>query len=158
MDERIEKLKNIQTGLLIDVVKNHKKHGYPLELREAAIEILKGRGITSEELKLSGNLYNLQYEEAMTEYRKFNINSTLGFILYILAVLTAFGRSGISIIIYLAAMLFIGLAFNNSKRIAQITKDDLPDYYIVLLPSFFFYFIMFFITRKQVKERIDLMT
>ncbi|AQX85246.1 hypothetical protein I6H88_20620 [Elizabethkingia bruuniana] len=94
----------------------------------------------------------------MTEYRKFNINSTLGFILYILAVLTAFGRSGISIIIYLAAMLFIGLAFNNSKRIAQITKDDLPDYYIVLLPSFFFYFIMFFITRKQVKERIDLMT
>ena len=78
MDERIEKLKNMQTGLLIDVVKNHKKlMDIPLELREAAIETLKDRGITSEELELSGNLYNLQYEEAMTEYRKFNINSTL---------------------------------------------------------------------------------
>lgn len=40
MDNRIEKLKSMQTNLLIDVVKNYKQHGYPIELRNEALQIL----------------------------------------------------------------------------------------------------------------------
>lgn len=58
MDERIEKLKDLKTQNLIEVVKNYKKYNYTNEIRDQAIRILEERGISQEELKLSGNLTN----------------------------------------------------------------------------------------------------
>ena len=86
MDNRIEKLKSMQTNLLIDVVKNYKQHGYPVELRNEALQILDERGIKIDQLELTGKLKNVVYDEAMAEYQKYTIFSTIALILNILTI------------------------------------------------------------------------
>lgn len=156
MYERIEKLKNMQTSNLIDVAKNYKKYNYPIDIRDCALEILENRGVKQESLVLSGRLVNNTYEEAIREYQKYNTNSIIGLVLFILFPIIATSSPIFGLIIYLAALLFIALSFSNSKKIAKLVNDDKIDYSVIyLLMSFFLYFIIFFVTRHQIKERID---
>ena len=159
MDERIEKLNNLQTNTLIDVVKNYKKYNYTIEIKEAALKILEERGIKQETLKLSGNLTNNSYNEAIAEYQKYNTNSIIGLLLFILSFILFNTNNLLGIIIYLIALIFIGFSFSNMKKISKILKDEKMDYSpLLLFLSLFLYFVVYFVNRKQIKERINLKT
>ncbi len=159
MDERIEKLKDLKTETLISVVKNYKKYNYTLEIRDVALNILEQRGIKQESLKLSGNFSNATFDEAIIEYQKYNTNSIIGLIFFILSSI-AFGLNGFfGIFIYLIALIFIGLSFSNKRKILKLIDDDRIDYSVLLFfLSFFAYFMIFFIDRKQLKDKINLKT
>lgn len=155
MDDRIEKLQNMQTTALIDVVKNYKKYNYPIEIKDAAIQILNSRGIKQESLKLSGNLNNIKYDEATLEYQKYNINSIVGLVFYILSIFVWSSNFIVGLAFSLASLLFVGISFTNTKKISKLIDDDKIDYSIIyVLISMIFYFVLFFITRHQIKEAI----
>lgn len=159
MDQRIEKLKNLQTATLIDVVKNYKKYNYTLEIRDEALKILENRGVKQDTLKFSGNLTNNVYDEAISKYQKYNTNSIIGLILFILSYVLFNVNSFFGLIIYLIALIFIGLSFSNMKKISKLLNDEKIDYSILLFfLSLFVYFIIFFVNRKQLKEKIQLNT
>lgn len=155
MDDRIEKLQNMQTTTLIDVVKNYKKYNYPIEIKDVAIQILESRGIKQESLKLSGNLNNVKYDEATSEYQKYNTNSIVGFVFYILSILVWSSNSIVGLVFFLVSLLFVGFSFANTKKISKLIDDNKIDFSIIyVLMSMIFYFILFFITRHQIKEAI----
>ena len=157
MDPRIEKLKTMQTASLIDVAKNYKKYNYPETIKDEALLILANRGVKQESLKISGKLNNTKYEEAIQEYKKYNVNSILGLILFCISMFIYSTNDWAGLGIYLVALLFIGLSFANSKKIAKLLDDDNIDYSVViLLLSLFLYFVVFFVTRHQIKERIQM--
>ncbi|MCW3161518.1 hypothetical protein [Chryseobacterium oryctis] len=157
MDNRIDKLKNMQTNLLIDVVKNYKQYGYPVELRESAIKILEERGIKQEILQLSGNLENNKFDNALDEYKKYNSNSIIAFAIYVISLFVFTNSPVFSIVLYLISLIFIAFSFLNIKKISQSIKDEDLDYSILFIAfSLIFYFFFFFIVRKQVKDKIML--
>lgn len=83
---------------LIDIVKNYHQYDFNLSFRNSALKILEDRGITSEELKFSGNLTNQTYEDANREMKLYKENSRVAVASYI---------------IY-AVFLVLGLVFNNN--------------------------------------------
>ena len=157
METQIEKLKNMQTHLLIDVIKNYKQYGYPVELRDASIEILEQRGIKQQSLQLSGNFENNNFDEALEEYKKYNTTSTIALIIYVISILLWRSSPIISILLYIISLVFIALSFTNTKKISKILKEENLNYSgVFIVFSIVFYFILFFIVRKQVKDKVML--
>ena len=156
MDNRIEKLKSMQTNLLIDVVKNYKQHGYPVELRNEALQILDERGIKIDQLELTGKLKNVVYDEAMAEYQKYTIFSTIALILNILTIFLIKDLSFFTIGLYIVSLIFILLSFSSARTLSIILKDESTDFsFIYILMGMILYFIVYFITRNQIKESIN---
>lgn len=146
METQIEKLKNMQTHLLIDVIKNYKQYGYPVELRDASIEILEQRGIKQQSLQLSGNFENNNFDEALEEYKKYNTTSTIALIIYVISILLWRSSPIISILLYIISLVFIALSFTNTKKISKILKEENLNYSgVFIVFSIVFYFILFFI-------------
>ncbi len=156
MDNRIEKLKSMQTNLLIDVVKNYKQHGYPVELRNEALQILDERGIKMDQLELTGKLKNVVYDEAMAEYQKYTIFSPIALILHILTIFLIKDLSFFTIGLYIVSLIFILLSFSCARTLSIILKDESIDFsFIYILMGMILYFIVYFITRNQIKESIN---
>ena len=84
---------------LIDIIKNYHQYDYTESYKNSSIKILKNRGITEEELRLSGSLSNQSYEDANREMDLYNENSKVALGTYI---------------IYLI-LTIIGLVFNNNN-------------------------------------------
>ena len=82
------KLDRLDTGWLIDVVKNYRQYGYDDNLRATAITILNKRGITKNDLKITGNFENKTYDHAHDLFKSFGKNSTIAFVLYAILLLT----------------------------------------------------------------------
>lgn len=66
--ENSDILKRFDNDKLIDVVKNYKRYGYDDEIRDYAINLLKERGWSIEDLKTFGYWKNSDYEEALIQY------------------------------------------------------------------------------------------
>jgi hypothetical protein len=68
---KIDRLKNLDSDKLIDVVKNYRQYGYEEDLRTEAITILEERGISKEQLQLTGNFENKKYDNAEDLYKQY---------------------------------------------------------------------------------------
>lgn len=79
---KIDRLKNLDSDKLIDVVKNYRQYGYEEDLRTEAITILEERGISKEQLQLTGNFENKKYDKAEDLYNSFTNNSKITLVLY----------------------------------------------------------------------------
>lgn len=170
MSNQQDRLNNMQTYLLLDIVKNYKQYGYSVEIQENAMSVLEKRGIEKESLILSGNFGNYYYEEAIRHYRKYNINVAMILISYVLYVFVIYLESSLFIILFLLVYIFFGFTLVNKKNITHIIKDDWLDYSVVILIIFnaalrFFdipifssllYFISYLIEKKQIKKRINM--
>jgi len=88
MTSTFDKLKKFDNQKLTDIVKNYKQYGYDIEIRNTAIEILGERGISEEDLKLSGNYENVEYNSAEDIFDKYNKSSKLTFFFYGLFIIT----------------------------------------------------------------------
>ena len=73
--EEVAELDTYENDKLIDVVKNFRQHNRSLNYKQTALAVLNSRGISELELKMSGNLSNLNYESAAQHYIDFKENS-----------------------------------------------------------------------------------
>jgi len=85
---KIDRLKDLDSDKLIDVVKNYRQYDYEEDLRTEAILILEERGISKEQLQLTGNFKNKKYENAEDLYHSFTMNSKITLVFYGIILLT----------------------------------------------------------------------
>ena len=78
-------LKRFDNDKLIDVVKNYKRYGYDDEIRDYAINLLKERGWSVEDLKTFGYWENSDYEEALIQYKAYCRNSLIAVCVLVLS-------------------------------------------------------------------------
>ena len=168
-----EKLKKLDTKKLIDVVKNYRQYGYDENLRNCAISILEERGITKEQLELSGNLVNKTYDHAVELYNAFHKNSITAFVLYCMVILNtilaqvltvnfgvlAFYTSILSVGLLVLYLVFVVRSFMNQNRFyEEIGRGDgearESASIMVLAVGAIVYFVMYFYFRNQMKEKI----
>ncbi|MBS2213969.1 hypothetical protein KEM09_21350 [Carboxylicivirga mesophila] len=161
-----DKLKTLDNSKLMDVVKNYKQYGYDLEIRQAAITILEERGISTQDLKMTGNFENTRFEEASRYFDSFFRSSKLALIAYCAVIafnllpgfiaeiapsiltLVVIG-SWLSLIIY---FVFIIKSLLDHNRLYKLIGNNYNTngtimYYILGAPL---YFIFYFVFKKQV--------
>lgn len=167
-----ETLDKLSDNKLIDAVKNYKQYGYSEELRELAISILNERGISSEQLKLTGNFENHNFDYANQLLEAYNKNSKIALISYI--ILFTSGVIGpiiitnsVSFILILSALFWVSLitfiiflikSFINQNEFSKLAKNDFATegalmYLFLGMP---FYLIMYFHFRKDMRAKMDL--
>lgn len=81
MEDRA-RLERLSVSRLVDVVKNYRQYGYDENTRTVALEILNGRGVSVEQLELTGNMENRTYGEAERVRRSYVRNSRTALVLY----------------------------------------------------------------------------
>ena len=88
MEDITTRLQSLESGKLMDVVKNYRQYGYDEATRDTAIAILGERGIDREHLQRTGNLTNNAYDLAKAYLAAFNRSSGIAFVLYLLFLVT----------------------------------------------------------------------
>lgn len=71
---RKEQFKSFSDTRLIEVVKNARQFGYDNETKTAALEVLKERGISEQDLYLTGNLTNDKFDSTESIYNSYTSN------------------------------------------------------------------------------------
>jgi hypothetical protein len=167
LQQRLEKLRSDK---LIDVVKNYRQYGYTESVRTYALSLLEQRGISQNDLLMTGNLENKRYEFATGLLAAFNRNSGRAFFFYLLVL--AFkaagswsgtvGAAGTILATGMIAASVLYFLFLVKSFLAQSDfyeasgerygSDGALTYLLLGLP---FYFIMYFVFRNQMKERLQ---
>ena len=172
MTEKRELLEKLEDAKLIDVVKNYRQYGYDEEVRSAAINILKERGITEDDLKMGGNFSNHTYDNAEDSYRSYCNNSKIAFALYITLLLFIVAIPVVNftngtlvgvllilkIICTISYLAFITVSFINHSDFykainKKISSADIMIYYTVGMP---FYIFMYFFYKSQMNEEMKM--
>lgn len=157
-DERLSKIRNLDTAKLIDIVKNYKQYQYPVEFKTEALKILEERGITNNTLKISGNLENSEYDDAEEIYKKFTQYNNVALFFYLTAGFSYLSDN--SVLGFVLSFLFLGvmiMVFSSRNEFYRVIKEDDKDYasalfVIVGIP---FYFFMYFLTKNDMKEKLN---
>lgn len=164
------RLQNLSNEKLIDVVKNYRQYGYDDHLRRSALLLLENRGITKEQLELTGNYENRNYDHACRSHKAFKRNSNIAFLLYLIILfnnilipvvsrtsdtLSYFVLSA-NFLIVIGFFVYLVSSFLNRNEFYKSTNEDYRTegallYFLVGIP---FYFLMFFYFRNQMKEKL----
>lgn len=170
MTEMENRLKNLSTDQLIDVVKNYRQYGYDDNLRALAISILENKGITKEQLQMTGNFTNNNYDSAVDLYKSFSKNSNIAFVFYGIVILTTFllpilpiksETVGLSLTILnfgalILYFVFILKSFLNQNQFYKIIGEDYgtEGALVYLFLGMPFYIFLYFYFQKQMKEKM----
>jgi lipopolysaccharide export system permease protein len=165
-----ERLNKLDDRKLIDVVKNHRQYGYDDDVREIALSILNERGITKEQLQLTGNLENKTYDFAQELIDAFSRNSKIAFILYGILLFTTIILPFLvpiseSLVVYLLILNWISLisyfvfmvkSFMNQQQFYKTINQDYgtEGALIYLFLGMPFYIFMYFYFQNQMKEKM----
>lgn len=157
---------------LIEIVKNAKQFGYDENIRSLALQVLKERGISEEDLQLTGNLTNYKFDYAQELYKAYNTNSQIAFLAYIGALLlesiTVFHLFGINqpgiifSIVYWAILLvyivtWVKSFFNHINFYKSIGKElGTGDQIIFLVLGMPLYVFMYFFYKSRMKEEMQM--
>jgi hypothetical protein len=170
MTNNTERLNKLDDNKLIDVVKNYRQYGYDDELRTTAISILNDRGITKEQLQLTGDFENKTYDYAQELFSSFGKNSKIAFVLYGILLLTnilvpilAYNSETLGlftlILNWVALIGFIVFLIKSFMNQNQFYKAINKDYgtegaLLYLFLGMPFYIFMYFYFRNQMKEKM----
>ncbi len=155
---------------LIDYANNYRQYGFDAKYKNTSLRILKLRGITERDLKMSGKLTNQNYEEAKRHYNMNASNSKMAFILYCIYVVL-FGLSLVfannklpvldivfKVISTVALILFIIFIiksfFNQSNFYKQLDKPNVIGVIMFLFIGIPFYAFYHFYQKKKMKEEL----
>lgn len=156
---------------LIDIIKNYRQYNYSEKYKNTALEIINSRGITNQQLKFSGNFNNQKFEETIRLKNKFEEDSKLAFILYLISLLLVAGGSilqnnkfplignvlfiiGIIIgVVYLFSL--IKSFMSNSNLNKHLEKESFSNAIIFLLFGLPLYFIIYLYQKKKIEEEIN---
>lgn len=165
-----ELFRTFDNNKLIDIVKNYRKYKYDERLKLLALEILNERGISDEDLKLTGNYSNNTYTNAAEQYERHGKLSAITFVLY-LAWLTSnlllktgfFGTfTGLAIAVYIliVALYFFYLVksfieYSNFYKVIG-KESEASGIILYLVAGMPLYIFMHFYFRKQMKDELQL--
>lgn len=166
-----DRLLKLDDKKLMDVVKNYRQYGYSEEIRNNAIAILNERGINEEQLKLTGNFENKNYERALDLVNSFKLNSKIAAGLYAFNVIYFFSLLYIDFpsneMLYFALIIrwlviiiyfiFLIRTFQNQSQFYKSIDEDFSTegalvYLILGMP---FYGLMYFYFRNQMNEKMN---
>jgi lipopolysaccharide export system permease protein len=161
-------LNALDNDALIAEVRNSKQRLFTYKHRVKALKILEARGITQEQLKDEGNLYNEDYDRLLIYREKYTLSANLALIAYIIimAVLAVrFGMPGlikdktlVIMAVVALAIFFFSLyrAVQQVNRIARIVylhkKVNLIFELVLGLPL---YIIFYFINKRAIKHAVS---
>lgn len=170
MTDYTARLQNLSDQKLMDVVKNYRQYGYDDNIRTSAILLLANRGITKEQLELTGNYENRTYDYAGELYKTYNRNSKIAFVLYliilfnnILIPVLSQNSDTLSSVLLIANFLivvgyflFLIRSFLNQNQFYKSINQDYGTegavmYFFLGIPL---YFLMFFYFRNQMREKL----
>ena len=169
---RKEQFKSFSDTRLIEVVKNARQFGYDNETKTAALEVLKERGISEQDLYLTGNLTNDKFDSTESIYNSYTSNSRIAFYSYIVFILLkslstfhliytsnfAMTFSIIILVLLLAYFFFLVRSFidhlNFYKSIGK--EPGLGDQLIYFLVGMPFYIFMYFFYKSQMREEMKM--
>jgi len=170
MTDNTERLNKLDDSKLIDVVKNYRQYGYDNELRATAISILNDRGITKEQLQLTGDFENKTYDYAQELFNSFAKNSKIAFILYGILLLTnilvpiiASNSESLGLVTlilnwvsFIGFIVFLIKSFMNQNQFYKAINKDYgtEGVLLYLFLGMLFYIFMYFYFRNQMKEKI----
>ncbi|MBN97487.1 MAG: permease [Flavobacteriaceae bacterium] len=159
---------HFETTKLIDLIKNYRHYGLSLSHKNKALEVLKIRGISELELKISGNLSNETYESGIRFLEAYHENATLAAITHTMALAVGilgwiFKNNGLELIgilmlvlAFFAAVLFLIIlpkVFKNQSEFYNLLKKKFMTnniVFIVLGFCLFFLYRLYF--NKKMKE------
>lgn len=161
-DEEWNSLRELTNEALITIVKNARQYNYTAEHRNRSLKVLEERGITQEQLKEEGNLYNIDYLKAEYNYIKYRDFSKAALICYFIAIIAVpFAKNGLAFIIpgVLAIVSFYVAAFNvhsSLKRLGNLFgKKTGANLIVHLLFGFPFFIIIYLYNNAAVKKILD---
>ncbi len=151
---------------LIDIAQRYKQYELEEISRETALHILESRGISTLNLKLSGQLDNSKFDRAEQHLKSYYRNSNIGLVTYIMSILlivatafvgnvTADILSLIGIVFGLVTLIFVMIAATNYTKVRKaIGKDDSNLFFILFLIGLPAYFIIYLFTRSKLKKEL----
>lgn len=170
MTDKYESLLKLDKDKLIDIVKNFRQYGYDDQLRENAINVLADRGISKEQLQITGNIENKTYTYSNDLFASFLKNSKIAFVLYtvlfisrILMLVLPQDKVGLAwvllTVIALSLLLYFVFLFKSFMNQNLFYKTIGQDYgtegvMLYLLLGMPFYMFMFFYFRNQMKDKM----
>ena len=139
--EDFDILKRFDNDKLIDVVKNYKRYGYDVEIRDYAINLLEERGWSVEDLKTFGYWENSDYEEALIQYKAYCRNSLIAVCVLVLSLCMLAP-------IYLV---FVFMAYRNVCKFYQALgrKEE-----AVFSFDLCWHVLLFFYLKEKMKEEL----
>jgi hypothetical protein len=173
MIDKLERLKSFDSKKLIDIVKNYRQYGYDEKLRNDTLEILEKRGINKEQLILTGNFKNENYDSAKDIYESFNRNSKYALILYgiilimsiLISIISTDKLNFLSSAMLIIDLILIGLfiiflvksIINQSQFHKTIGKKNDSEFMLTFLVlGIALYFILYFYFRNKMNEQMKL--
>lgn len=166
--DSFSKLNDYSDKKLIDLLKNYRQYDLDRSYKNTALQILNSRGVTEQELRFGGNLFNEKYESALRHKNAYDENSKIGFILYIVAFVLDIGgailkNNGfptigkvlliigiISTVLYLIAFVKSLIAQSNFyKALGKKIMTNSIVFIILGIPLYFLYYIYF---NRKMKE------
>jgi lipopolysaccharide export system permease protein len=159
---------------LMDVLKNYKQYDMNISYHNTALAILNLRGITKQELRYSGKLFNENYENAFRYKTAFNENSRVALLLYVTYVVFGLGGAVLNnngfpvlgpILIAIGALIFIIFlvalfkSFSDySNFYVQLNKPRASNIFLLIFMGILFYFIYRPYLVKKMNEDIKEMS
>lgn len=162
-DDEYKELLLKEDKVLKNLVKNSDQFGYSENYRLKTLKILEERGITQEQLKFEGNLYNREFLKFKNSLNNYKVNSKNALLFYILAfLLPIIGKITenliVSIISFINIILMYLFIYKSSKDIDDISKNIEKSTFInTSLGVFFgfpFYIIIYLNNKTKLKEII----
>ena len=164
-----EYFRKFSDNRLIEIVRNAKQFGYDDNIKSNALEVLNERGISQQDLQLTGNLTNDKFDSVEYLYKSYTTNSNIAFILYGVLLLL----NGIRLywltdssalpgllawVLFVAFFVFFIMSFfNHLNFYKSIGKEmGVGDQLMYILIGMPFYIFMHFFYKSQMKEEMKM--
>jgi hypothetical protein len=167
-----ELFKTFSDARLIEIVKNAGQFGYDDSIRSTALQVLKERNISEEDLQLTGNLTNYKFDYTRVLFRSYTTNSRIAFfsylVLVLLKVVAVFRIVGVYdppvfytiiywaiFILYLVVLVKSFLDHVNFYKSVgkELGVGDQIIFFVLGMPL---YIVMFFFYRSRMKEEMQM--
>ncbi|GAA0723746.1 hypothetical protein GCM10009430_27530 [Aquimarina litoralis] len=168
---KYELLLDYDTHKLKDIVKNYRQYDFDESYRNASLKILDERGISINDLRLRGELDNIDFNKAEKYYRDFNEYSILTitialFSIFVNLIVKIISAESLptetevmllvfNVLINITYLVFFIISLVNHSRFYELIKSrtDRPSLIFFLL-GMPFYILGYFHYRRLIKEDI----
>lgn len=164
-----EYFRKFSDNRLIEIVRNARQFGYDDNIKSNALEVLNERGISQQDLQLTGNLTNDKFDSVEYLYKSYTSHSNIAFIFYgVLLLLNGIRLFWLADSVALPGLLswvlfvaffvfFIMSFFNHLNFYKSIGKEmGVGDQLMYILIGMPFYIFMHFFYKSQMKEELKM--
>lgn len=154
-------LQQLETDVLIAEARTTRQHKRTEIYRKKVLKTLDARGITQDELKEEGNLYDVNYLNLELLEDRFKVHATAAVVLNIIGIILALKLKTKPVLLVPALVVLFGMytfIISSARCLRDINKITHKNYglpfIIVVLLGFPFYFILYFINRRAVNNAL----